>query len=296
VSTVRIGTTFKVTHHYHPSPATPNLYESVVTIRNISTATVEPRYRRVMGWDVEPTYFSEFVTANIGTTTALLANNNDGFSTSNPLGPRTSGSIIDVPVVTGNFTDIGPGDHGALFDFGFDPLASGESVTFKIFYGAAANEAAALSALDAGGAEVYSLAQPNTTNGPTLGTPNTFIFGFAEAYDFQGFFRPVDNLPTLNIVNAGRAVPVKFSLGGDEGLDIFAEGYPKSRQIECSSSAPLDSIEQTLSAGASNLSYDATTERYIYAWKTKKAWEGTCRQLVVKLDDGSVHKANFKFR
>jgi hypothetical protein len=115
-------------------------------------------------------------------------------------------------------------------------------------------------------------------------------------YAFSGFFSPVDNPPTLNVVKAGAAVPVKFSLGGDEGLDIFADGYPISQQIDCSSKAPLDSIEQTLSAGKSSLSYNATTERYTYAWKSKKAWSGTCRQLVVKLDDGSVHRANFKYR
>jgi predicted outer membrane repeat protein len=115
-------------------------------------------------------------------------------------------------------------------------------------------------------------------------------------YAFSGFFSPVNNPPTLNILRAGAAVPVKFSLGGNEGLDIFAEGYPKSQPISCSTSAPLDPIEQTMSAGGSSLSYNATSERYTYTWKTKKAWSGTCRQLVVKLDDGSVHRANFKFR
>jgi hypothetical protein len=38
-------------------------------------------------------------------------------------------------------------------------------------------------------------------------------------YNFQGFFPPVDNLPTLNRVNAGRAIPVKFSLGGEPGAE-----------------------------------------------------------------------------
>jgi hypothetical protein len=89
---------------------------------------------------------------------------------------------------------------------------------------------------------------------------------------------------------------VKFSLGGDEGLDVFDEDYPKSRPIDCSSSAPLDGIERTVSAGGSSLSYNATSERYTYTWKTKKAWSGTCRQLVVKQDDGSIHRAIFKFR
>ena len=46
---------------------------------------------------------------------------------------------------------------------------------------------------------------------------------------FSGFEEPVDESPTLNRMHAGRAVPLKFSLGGDRGLDIFAAGSPASR-------------------------------------------------------------------
>ena len=80
------------------------------------------------------------------------------------------------------------------------------------------------------------------------------------------------------------------------GLDIFSEGYPQARRIDCASSVPLDGIEQTVSAGQSALSYDADADRYTYVWKTKKAWEGTCRRIVMKLDDGSVHRANFNLK
>ena len=31
----------------------------------------------------------------------------------------------------------------------------------------------------------------------------------------------------------------------------------------------------------------------IYVWKTDKAWAGTCRQLDVKLNDGTTHSAKF---
>jgi extracellular elastinolytic metalloproteinase len=31
-------------------------------------------------------------------------------------------------------------------------------------------------------------------------------------------------------------------------------------------------------------------------WKTQKAWAGTCRQLIIRLDDGTDHIANFKFK
>ncbi len=119
---------------------------------------------------------------------------------------------------------------------------------------------------------------------------------YSVVYDFGGFFSPVDNPDVLNRVQAGSAIPVKFGLGGDQGPAIFAEGYPKSQQIDCDSTAPIDNIEQTVNAGESGLSYDASLDRYTYVWKSVRAWSGTCRQLVVKLDDGTVHRANFKFR
>ena len=115
-------------------------------------------------------------------------------------------------------------------------------------------------------------------------------------YDFGGFFSPVDNLPTLNAVKAGASVPVKFSLGGNKGLDVFATGYPQSQPLACDPSAPVDDIEQTARAGASTLSYDATSDTYTYVWKTDKTWAGTCRQLVVKTKDGGSHEANFILR
>lgn len=115
-------------------------------------------------------------------------------------------------------------------------------------------------------------------------------------YNFTGFFQPVDNSPVLNAVKGGSGVPVKFSLAGNQGLDIFLSGYPISRQIACDSNVPLDDIEQTVTTGGSSLSYDATTDQYSYVWKTDKAWTGTCRQLVVILKDGSIHTANFKFK
>jgi len=115
-------------------------------------------------------------------------------------------------------------------------------------------------------------------------------------YDFTGFFQPVDNAPVFNTVKAGSSVPVKFSLGGDQGLDIFLSGYPISKQVTCDASASIDAVEQTVTTGNSVLSYDPLTDQYNYVWKTEKSWAGTCRQLVVILKDGSIHTANFSFK
>jgi hypothetical protein len=113
---------------------------------------------------------------------------------------------------------------------------------------------------------------------------------------WSGFLQPVDNLPELNGAKAGSAVPVKFSLGEYKGLNIFAAGYPQSMQIACNSFSPLDDIEQTVTAGSSSLTFDPLTNQYIYVWKTEKSWAGTCRQLIIKLFDGTIYYANFKFK
>jgi hypothetical protein len=119
-------------------------------------------------------------------------------------------------------------------------------------------------------------------------------------YAFDGFYAPVNNRDAqgnfvFNKTNAGAAIPVKFSLGGDYGLDIFEAGYPKSEVIACNSQAEVDGIEETVTAGNSSLSYAAGSDTYTYVWKTSKAWEDTCRQLVVKFDDGTTARANFRF-
>ena len=116
-------------------------------------------------------------------------------------------------------------------------------------------------------------------------------------YTFGGLLAPVDPLPTLNSMKAGAAVPVKFSLGGNHGLDVFAPGYPRSQVVACDSTAPVDGVEQTMSAGGSGLTYDPASDLYTYVWKTDKAWAGTCRQLVLSFADGTtVVRATFKLK
>ncbi len=118
-----------------------------------------------------------------------------------------------------------------------------------------------------------------------------------KIYEWEGFFRPIDNgVGVFNVVKAGRAIPVKFSLGGDQGLKIFEVGYPKSTPIVCPAGADVTPDEiATVTAGGSNLSYDAADGQYTYVWKTNEDWTG-CRQLIVKLVDGTSHYANFKFK
>lgn len=181
-STVHVTSlpTLSVTQVYAPATeagASDVLFKDTVTITNTGAATItDVRYVRVMDWDVPPTEFSEYVSIKgTASTTLLQRSHNDGFETANPL---VNGSPITASTLNADFTDLGVLDHGAYFRFGFGDLAAGESKTFSIYYGAAFSEVQALTALGAVGIELYSLGQSSTPNGPDLGLPYTFAFGF----------------------------------------------------------------------------------------------------------------------
>jgi hypothetical protein len=175
----------------------------------------------------------------------------------------------------------------------------------------AANVKISLS-VDGGHTYPYVLAAPTPNTGsasvvlPMVGTTharvkieavdNVFFdvsnADFAITWPYTGFFSPIANPPGVNSVKAGGAVPVRFSLGGDRGLAIFADGYPASIQVDCTSSAPIGSLEPTSAAEA--LAF--ADGQYKYVWKTDKSWAGTCRDLRVLLVDGTLHTARFSFR
>jgi hypothetical protein len=115
-------------------------------------------------------------------------------------------------------------------------------------------------------------------------------------YSFAGFFQPVDNTPTMNVAKAGSAIPVKFGLGGNQGLGIFQSGSPRVSAVSCSTGATLDTIETTVSAGSSSLQYDATANQYTYIWKTASSWAGSCMQFDLGLNDGSTHTFLVQFK
>lgn len=117
---------------------------------------------------------------------------------------------------------------------------------------------------------------------------------YSVIYAWDGFFRPVDMDGVVNSVKAGSAVPMKFSLDGDQGLGIVAAGWPKITFAECGV-ATVDPIESTVTAGSSSLSYDALADQYVYVWKTDKSWAGKCGTFSLKLVDGTTHSALFKF-
>jgi arabinogalactan endo-1,4-beta-galactosidase len=112
-------------------------------------------------------------------------------------------------------------------------------------------------------------------------------------YDFGGFLPPVETLPAVNRSQSGSALPLKFGITGDHGLNFIVEGYPASQQVACDSGVILGDAEPTVAA--ESLTYDPVDDQYKYVWKAFKAWSGTCRQFILKLDDGTEYRASFMF-
>jgi hypothetical protein len=92
----------------------------------------------------------------------------------------------------------------------------------------------------------------------------------------------------LDVIGAGSAADIQDDIAM---ADVFAAGYPQSTPVSCTSPGEPASGEPT--ATASNGSPPPANE-YNYVWKTDPGWRG-CRMLIVKLVDGSYHRALFNF-
>ncbi len=139
-----------------------------------------------------------------------------------------------------------------------------------------------------------------TLPGPVVVAPDDVDYAHAEAHQtidswlgaaFSGF-KGLSNPPTFNSAKAGTAVPIKFSLGANRGLAIFASGYPKVGTVPCNS--PNATPTGLVVADSNGLSFDASNNQYTWDWKTAKNWTG-CRALIVRFADNTEKKLLFKF-
>jgi hypothetical protein len=115
-------------------------------------------------------------------------------------------------------------------------------------------------------------------------------------YDFDGFLRPVKNRPRVNEVQPGRMVPIRFELGGSQGLDVIEEGWPQVAEVDCDfGEEPEGGVPAKHPRWFRELVYRKRKGRYLFLWKTDRSWGGSCRQFMLKLKDGTVKRADFRF-
>ncbi|MCB0919035.1 MAG: PxKF domain-containing protein [Actinobacteria bacterium] len=122
----------------------------------------------------------------------------------------------------------------------------------------------------------------------------TQVTGNAFGFDFSGFGAPLS--AGVNLAKAGSTIPVKFSLGGYQGMDIFVAGSPSSGRTSCEDTTVESDLTDIDNPGSSGLSYDEASDTYQFNWKTSKNWKGQCRNLTLKFTDLSTQRASFSLR
>lgn len=122
---------------------------------------------------------------------------------------------------------------------------------------------------------------------------------YAVQYVFSGFGSPVGPMPMVNVMKAGRTVPVKYSLRDANGAFISNLASFESLMswpAACDAGSPSGMIEDADSAGNTAIRYDAAANQFIFNWKTDASWAGTCRALTLTLNDRTEHLAMFRFQ
>ncbi len=127
--------------------------------------------------------------------------------------------------------------------------------------------------------------------GNTASRVVTYLVG----YDFDGFMSPVKNTPSMNKWRAGQPVPIRFSLHGFRGARPEADGFPRSTRCGGGDSEAARAGARAAKTRQPVFKYDKKDDEYRMLWRTRPKWKDTCREFVLRLDDGSVHTARFQF-
>lgn len=140
---------------------------------------------------------------------------------------------------------------------------------------------------------------PGLTNVKAIaaGSYNSFALNPApliDPYTFSGFQRPVDSAPTINIGRAGRTYPVKWQLKDGAGgfvsrLSAFRSLTSSPARCGAFLAQRLDLLETRVS-GPGGLSYDSSSNQYVFNWKAPSLG---CYTLFLTLDNDQVYTANF---
>lgn len=169
------------------------------------------------------------------------------------------------------------------------------------------NATISASLTDAGSGPV---AQTVTTSVITsgVGVNSVLVTGFDEAgnsttvsctyrveYRFIGFSAPIENDGVLNVVKAGRGLPLKWQLldaNGQPSMTLTG-GAISVQSLACPVGTTEDQIEETVSgeSGLQNLGGGY----YQLNWKTPVDYAKSCKTLRLDLGEGMYRTALFKF-
>lgn len=235
--------------------------------------------------DNEPTISIDDVTVTEGNSTSTTT------ATFHVTLSAPSGMTITAHYATADDTAVQPGDYTSTSgDLTFTPGQTAKTVDVTV-KGNDLDEAN----------ETFFVNLSGATNAGISGNQGvgTITNDDSSLYNFEGFFAPVDNPPIVNTVKAGSAVPVKWRLtsaGAAPVSDPNSFVGLFSYQVSCGTTDGLEAPVETVAPGGSGLQY-LDNGNWQINWKTLPNYpRGSCRVVELRLNDGTSHYANFKFK
>jgi hypothetical protein len=215
----------------------------------------------VVGWGEEP---AGTPPADLAGVTAIAAGGSHSLAVVGD--GDTEPPVLDVP---GNLDVTATSADGATVDF---PVTAEDDVDGAV---AATCDPAPGSLLPLGGTTVTCEATD------AAGNAGKATFDVTVSYDWSGFQRPLHAGATLE---AGRTVPVKFSLAGESAGIADADATLWYAPVRYDGVGPLTPASTRAGAGNS-FRYDAGADQYTFTWSTKGLEPGDY-VLVADLGDG----------
>ena len=117
---------------------------------------------------------------------------------------------------------------------------------------------------------------------------------YRVAYGFNGFNAPVQNPSVLNVIKAGRSIPLRWRVVDANGAPVtnLSTAAVTATAISCPS-ATENRI--TTYGGGNGQLQNLGNGYYGFDWAAASSLRGQCRRLELDLGDGQVHPALFKF-
>jgi hypothetical protein len=118
--------------------------------------------------------------------------------------------------------------------------------------------------------------------------------GYRMVYGFVGFSSPVQNPSTLNVIKAGRSVPLRWRVIDAQGAPVtdLASATVTATAISCPSATENRIYTY---GGSSGQLQNLGNGYYQLDWMVPTSLRGYCRRLDLNLGDGQSHPAQFKF-
>lgn len=134
-----------------------------------------------------------------------------------------------------------------------------------------------------------------TDSANNVGAPVCADFTTQSIYTFTGFLPPLRK--TIKFIKAGRVIPVKWN------LKLAADGTPvsdpaaivgvESYSVDCTTMTG-DPTTAVIEKGPGKTHLRAQhAGKWIFNWKTPKAYKGTCRVMFVMFGDGTMSPTVF---